>query len=567
MTIYPVILCGGAGTRLWPASRAGRPKQFLTLVGERSSFEETLWRLEGLEAAAPVIVTGRAHAAAVERALLLRPAVVLTEPAARDSAPAIAAALAHITARDPDGVVVILASDHHVADDEAFRVAVTAAAAGARAGHIVTLGVTPTAPSTAYGYIQPGEAVREGGMRRVARFTEKPDPATARNLVAAGALWNSGNFVAGAALLTEELARFAPEVLAAASAGLAGATAAGGTLALSDAFLATPKISIDYAVMEKTARAAVLPVSFGWSDLGAWDAVWAASAKDGAGNAAGNGAGAEVLLEGARNNLIRSGPGRQIAMVGVENLAVIVEDDAVLVCDLALSQSVKAVAARAAEYGSDRAADDTLAAQAAWFGRWLRVNALPAWWTLGADRARGGFFEALDQEGRPLDLPRRSRVQTRQAFVYARAGALGWAGPWREAVAHARAYVDDRFRRPDGLQRALVAAGGAPVDDNPVLYDQAFALLAMAAEGSAREDEAGVLMSAIERGFRHRRGGFAEKRTPRFVSNPLMHLFEALLAWAEVGSDAKWTALASEPRRLRAGATHRSRRRIHRRGV
>ncbi len=537
MSIHPVILCGGAGRRLWPASRSGRAKQFLPLVGGESSFEATVSRVEGM--GVPVVVTGGAHLADVRRQLAGRPAAVLVEPEGRDSGPAIAAAMAWIFERDPEGVAVILASDHHVADAAAFRAAVTIAVEGAKAGRIVTLGVTPTAPSSAYGYIAPGAAVGEGGLNAVARFTEKPDAAGAAALVAAGALWNSGNFVAGAAVMIGELEHHAPEVLAAARAALVEATTAGGVTRLGPTFARAPKISIDYAVMEKTDRAAVLPVSFGWSDLGAWDAVWAASEKDAAGNAvSGN-----VLLEDADGNLIRAAPGRTVALVGMKGLAVIVEEDAVLVCDLAASQQVKAIADRAG--AAPPPPSRSLAEEAAWFSRWLKVNALPAWWALGADHAGGGFFDALDAEGAPVRGARRSRVQTRQTWVYAQGRSLGWSGPWREAAAHGAAYLSARFVRGDGLHRTLVAEDGAPVDDAARLYDQAFALLALAARGAECEAEARGLLAAVERAFGCATGGFAETVAPRFASNPLMHLFEAALAWCEAGgADGCWRALA-----------------------
>ncbi|MHB8530043.1 MAG: AGE family epimerase/isomerase [Caulobacteraceae bacterium] len=559
MSIYPVILCGGAGTRLWPASRPSRPKQFLSLVGRHSSFQNTLARLKGLAgAAAPIVVSGRGHAHAVEAQLeaLGLEAVVLIEPAARDSAPAMAAAMKWIEARDPEGLAVILASDHHVSDPAAFRAAVGSALEGAKAGHIVTLGVTPTYPSTAYGYIEVGAGLGTGELRRVARFVEKPGPEAAREQVAAGGLWNSGNFVVAAAILIEELRREAPEVLAAAAAAVAEGRAEGCELRLSDAFLAAPKISIDYAVMEKTSRAAVLPVDFAWSDLGAWDAVWAASSPDPMGNAVQG----EAVLDGAADCLIRAAPGQLVTAVGVRNLAIVAEKDAVLVCDLASSQRVKLVVDQVKAGGhpqvdvqldiapppGESVEAESLGSVTRWFRRWLMVNALPAWWTLGADRARGGFFEALDQEGIPLDLPRRSRVQTRQRFVYAQAGAMGWPGPWREAGGHAAEYLTRRFERPDGLHRTRVGPAGETLDEAVFLYDQTFALLALAEEGPAREDKARALMAAIELGFRDPAGGFVELAAPRFVSNPLMHLFEAVLAWAEVGRGEDWPALAEE---------------------
>jgi len=520
-------------------------------VGQRSSFQNTLLRIRGLRGAVPpVIVTGAGHVHTVESQLrdLASDAVVLVEPAARDSAAAMAAAMRWIEARDPAGIAVILASDHHVGDEIAFRAALEDAIEGARQGHIVTLGVRPSHPSSAYGYIEIGGKLGDGELRRVARFIEKPDLKAAGALIAQGNLWNSGNFVASARVLIDELDREAPEVLQAATQALEEARSGGRVLRLSKAFLRAPKISIDYAVMEKTDLAAVLPVSCGWSDLGAWDAVWAASAACEMGNVVHG----DSVLDDTSGCLIRAAPGQLVTAVGVRNLAIIADHDAVLVCDLLVSQSVKRLVASVQANGhpqvdvASTAAGESAEEMAAWLRRWLDVSALPLWWTLGADHQGGGFFEALDENGHNLDLPRRSRVQTRQTFVYAQAGAMGWRGPWREAMAHGAEYTRRAFVRRDGLHRTLVSPAGEPLDDTAWLYDQAFALLALAAQGADRETEAAGLMAAVERQFRRPGGGFAESAGARFVSNPIMHLFEAMLAWAEVGRRPQWRALAEE---------------------
>ncbi len=295
--------------------------------------------------------------------------------------------------------------------------------------------------------------------------------------------------------------------------------------------------------MEKTDRAAVLPVAFSWSDLGAWDAVWNASPTDANGNAITG----EAMLEDAERCLVRAHPGQRLALVGVRDLAVIAEADAILTCDLAASQRVKGIAERVGKRPGEAPPSVSLADQAAWFRRWLTVSALPAWWALGADRERGGFHDALDADGRPLPGPRRSRVQTRQTWVYAQAGALGWPGPWREAVDHGAAYLTGRFVRADGLHRTLVGESGAGGDDTAFLYDQAFALLALAARGGGHEAEACALLAAVQTAFAHPGGGFSESGPTRFASNPLMHLFEASLAWLEAGGrDPCWRALAQE---------------------
>ncbi|MDP1986789.1 sugar phosphate nucleotidyltransferase, partial [Phenylobacterium sp.] len=479
MAIYPVIMCGGAGSRLWPASRPAHPKQFLPLVGARSMFQETVLRVADLgEAGDLVVVAGVAHGEliAAQLAEIGVSATVLLEPEPRDSAPAMAAACAWIAGRDSEGVAVVVAADHHMPDGAAFRSAALTAVDAAREGQIVTLGMRPDGPSTAYGYISPGQG--PGPVRPVLAFVEKPDAATAQAYIEAGYLWNSGNFVVGAEVLLAELDAFAPAIAQAARAAVGSCALGQGALA--ESFRTAPKISIDYAVMEKTQRAAVLPVDFAWSDLGAWDAVWQASDKDEAGNAVRG----DALMVGASDCLVRAPAGLQVTLVGVKDIAVVADGGQVLVCDLASSQQVKTAVdqlkAKGREAVAPAAPFQTLSQAAVWFDQWLKTSALPLWWTLGADHVGGGFREALTPEGAPVEAPRRSRVQTRQTFVYATAGLMGWQGPWRQAAWHGMDYFLARYRRPDGLFRAVVSNDGEPLDETAALYDQAFALLAMA---------------------------------------------------------------------------------------
>jgi len=542
VAVYPVIMCGGSGVRLWPASRPDRPKQFADLLGARSSFQETVLRIAGLEgAAAPLVVGGVAHAALISAQLaeIGIAAEVLLEPAPRDSAAAMAAASLWALARDPDAIVAVVSADHHIPDAEAFRAAVAQAALHARDGWIVTLGVTPDSPSTAYGYIR---AMPGSGPRRIAAFVEKPDLATAKTYLAAGDLWNSGNFIAPAALLAAELKAHAPQVLAAARAGLDGASALGGALVLGGAFLAAPKISIDYAVMEKTSRAAVLPVDFAWSDVGAWDAVLAVSERD----ADGNSVRGDTALTDTHGSYVRAGTGTRVVTVGLRDIAVVAEGGEVLVSALDHSQAVKTAVDRLD--APHRFA--SLAEASAWFDRWLRTAALPLWWALGADHTRGGFFEALSVQGEPRPAPRRGRVQGRQVYVFAEAGALGWQGPWRQAAWHGLDYMLARFQRPDGLIRTLVSLDGAVLDEQAAVYDQAFALLGMASLHAVDPGRPEIVAAAehLRRGLdvlRHPNGGFRETGDQPFQANAHMHMFEAALAWAEAG-EASWDAMADE---------------------
>jgi mannose-1-phosphate guanylyltransferase/mannose-6-phosphate isomerase len=557
LRIHPIILCGGAGARLWPMSRGGRAKPFLPLLGTRSLFQDTVLRMTGLAGGQqPLIVAGPVHVEMIERQLaeLGMSATVMIEPEGRDSGPALAAAAAWVAERDPDGVVAMVASDHHIPDAAAFRRAVETAAPAAADGAIVTFGVRPAEASTAYGYIAPGAALAgHPGLNAIERFVEKPGAALAREYVDAGYLWNSGNFVFGARMLLDEMARYTPDLAQAAIRSVAEATTSGGRVQLGDAFLSAPKISIDYAVMEKTERAAVLPADFAWSDVGAWEAVWAASAKDEAGNVVQG----DALAIDSEGSFIRNEGGSLVVGVGLRNIGVITQADAILVCDLASSQGVKTAVDRLKALDRPEvgiAAVDPAAALAALkdrFGLWLFASALPLWWSLGADHELGGFQELIDQKGAPVAAPRRARVQGRQTFVYALAGTLGWAGPWRQAVAHGLSFLRERYRRDDGLYRTLVGADGAPIDDTAMVYDQCFALLAMAYAARMQPDQAGALeaealaiLSALKAAQSHAAGGFAEPAGLAYQADPQMHLLEAALAWTEAGSDPAWGVLA-----------------------
>lgn len=544
-------MCGGAGTRLWPSSQTARPKQFLRLTGARSMFQQTVLRIEALASGRPLVIGNIQHAAAIESQLaeIGVPATILLEPCVRDSAPAIAAAIAQIAQEDPDAIAVVVASDHYIPDDAAFREAVVVAAEAAEAGQIVTLGIRADHPSTAYGYIRP-RAGTVSGVLTVDAFIEKPDALKAASYVEAGHLWNSGNFIFAVDTMLNELDRYAPEVAYAAKRAVRDAEHEGRVLRLASSFASAPKISIDYAVMEKTALAAVLPVDFFWSDLGAWNAVHDACAKD----LDGNSTSGNCLLVGAERAFVRNETNVPVAAVGVRDLAIIVEPAGVLVCDLASSQAVKGIAEKLSANGRSGAATaapaEVLTEWAARYEHWLATAALPLWWSLGADHARGGFHEALGMDGIAAFAPKRARVQARQAFVYAQ--AQSWSGPAREAALHAMHWFRAQYLREDGLFRTLVGPDGSPLDDTAMLYDQAFALLAMASLASMPgapvgfADEAIELLCTIEKTMRHAKGGFRESAPSAFQSNPHMHLLEAALAWSQAGGGAVWGALADE---------------------
>jgi mannose-1-phosphate guanylyltransferase/mannose-1-phosphate guanylyltransferase/mannose-6-phosphate isomerase len=327
--IIPLIMCGGAGTRLWPSSREGRPKQFLPLFGPRSTFQDTVIRVSdaGLFDR-PIVITSAAYRFMVREQLaeIGLDADILLEPARRDSGPAIAAGAAFAQTRDEDAVVLALAADHVVRDVPAFVAACRAGLVVADAGHIVTFGVQPERPATEYGYISPGQ-VLSGEVKSVAKFVEKPDLQTATGYIEAGYLWNSGNFMFRAGMLLDEYRRVDSDSVETITSAVAKAGRDLGFFTLdADAFGKAKSISVDYAVMEKTSKAAVVPVSCGWSDVGSWLAVWELSDKDAQGNAA---QGVAVFEDSRNCNVASDGP--VVALEGVDDLVVVATHDAVLV--------------------------------------------------------------------------------------------------------------------------------------------------------------------------------------------------------------------------------------------
>jgi mannose-1-phosphate guanylyltransferase / mannose-6-phosphate isomerase len=346
--IHPVILSGGAGTRLWPMSRALYPKQLLSLVGQGSLLQQTVSRVAGPDAfAPPLIVANEEHRFIIAEQLREiggRPQALLLEPAGRNTAPAAAVAALYLRGRDPEAVMLVLPSDHAIGAPEAFRAAVAAAEAAARDNHLVTFGVTPERAETGYGYIARGPELGNcPGVFAVARFVEKPDAEHAERYVAGGDYyWNSGIFMFRAAAYLAELEGLKPNMVAACRRALEAASSDTDFTRLDkEAFSACPADSIDYAVMERTAKAAVMPVSMEWSDLGSWDALWEMSERDALGNSiAGN-----VVAEDVRNCYLRSEAGL-VAAIGVEDLVVVATDDAVMVAPRNRTQDVKKLVTR-----------------------------------------------------------------------------------------------------------------------------------------------------------------------------------------------------------------------------
>ncbi len=342
--IHPVILSGGSGTRLWPLSRQALPKQLLALHGAHTMIQDTVLRAKLPNATAPIMLCGESHRFLIAEQMQtigVKPLAIVLEPSGRNTAPAAAVAALLVARDDPSGLVLLLPSDHVIVDQDAFNVAVASAAIAARHGHIVTFGIAPSSPDTGYGYIRRGAALPGApDVNQVERFAEKPDAETARKYIASGDYyWNSGMFLFRADVFLDEMRRFEPGIVKACKTALGAAKTDLDFVRLdAQAFERAKSISLDYAVMEKTVKAAVVACDLGWSDVGVWSSLWALQRRDESGNVLQG----DVLVHDSHDSLVRCEKGLT-ALVGVRNLVVVVTEDAVLVADKQRSQDVKAI--------------------------------------------------------------------------------------------------------------------------------------------------------------------------------------------------------------------------------
>ncbi|MDX1483474.1 MAG: mannose-1-phosphate guanylyltransferase/mannose-6-phosphate isomerase [Alphaproteobacteria bacterium] len=344
--IWPVLMAGGTGTRLWPESREQFPKQFMALASTDTMLGETARRLQGPLFAPPVILCNDTHrfiAAEQLRADGIVPEAIILEPVGRNTAPAAAVAAQFLVERDADAIMLLAPADHVIRDGAGFLEGVKTAVVAAAEGRLVTFGIAPDRPETGYGYIQRGAETPVAGLYDLARFVEKPDTETAAACLAAGDhYWNSGIFLMGAAAYLAELERLEPRIRSAAAASLAAAERDMDFLRLDrESFEAAPNISIDYAVMERTDKGAVLPLDIGWSDVGSWEALWEIGDKDATGNVIRG----DVAAEGVANSYLRSDKGL-LAVMGLDEVVIVVTDDAVLVARKDDAQEVRSMVER-----------------------------------------------------------------------------------------------------------------------------------------------------------------------------------------------------------------------------
>ncbi|MEL6665655.1 MAG: AGE family epimerase/isomerase [Pseudomonadota bacterium] len=536
--IHPVILCGGAGTRLWPLSTPEMPKQFLALTTNRSMIEETAHRLSSvprpdLEFSAPLIIGSKHHEALLSATL--PDARKILEPFGRNSAPAVAAAC---LTNDPDDLVLILSADHDIRDVPAFQDAIAIAAAAAETGAIVTFGIEPSHPATGYGYIK-AERV-EAAIKNVEEFVEKPDLATAERYLEAGTYyWNAGIFLFKVSAMIEALNEHAPDVLAGTRKAMP-AQQEDPIHLVPDAFAATPSISIDYAVMEKAQNVKTVPVQMGWSDIGGYHALHSLLTEDDIANYTSG----PVFARNSEGLYVRS-KGPTVAVNGVSNLVIIATETDVMITPTSDDAAVKILGSEVQSKRTQLGFSTDLKQRAqAWL--W---NAFERWSESAWDDERGGFVEQIGLDGRPdLTADRRVRVQARQIYSFAQAVSLGWPQDARaqSLMDQGLEFLDSKLRAPDGGWVHVFSADGAAKDQRRNLYDHAFIILAGSAAFNATGSQLGLkiaqdAMAFVEARLKDATNGGWEEQIPAILprrSNPHMHMLEAMLAYHNATGDS-----------------------------
>ncbi len=550
--IVGFVMSGGVGSRLWPLSREDNPKQFHDLAGDGSMLAKTLRRLAARQGGqTPIyLIASEKHAQRV-RADLAEVDVsgggAIFEPVGRNTAAAVAIATLQTLAAHGDAVMLVVPSDHEISTDAQFWSTVEQGVPAARDGRLVVFGIRPTLPETGYGYIEVagGEAVRD-----VSRFVEKPDLATAEQYVAAGNFyWNTGIFLFRAGAMRDAFRALRPDIWDAAEKAFQSATGDLSGLYLPlDLYTDIPSTSIDYAIMEKAERIAMVPAAFRWNDLGSWQSLLDVGPGDGQGNVIVG----DVVAIDCENSYFRS-DGSLLSAIGLKNVAIVSTPDATFVAPVSHSQNVKKIVEQLEKSGRLETrftpAPDRVLESGAWRRRvhhWLFDETLPLWSTKGVDEVHGGFHEALGFDGSPLFKQKRMRTQARQVYAFAVAKVRGWGGPADRLIAHGLEFMGRKGRTQRGGWVRTLDVDGSVADSAEDAYDHSCVLLALAwahmcgnADALRLADETFAFLDAhLEDGAA---GGYLETPAGDATrrSNPHMHLLEAFLAWHSATGDAR----------------------------
>lgn len=553
-TVFPIVLCGGAGSRLWPMSRPEKPKQFHTLVNDHSLLANTIARMPhgitGDYSFEVPIVLGNQSLEKEFRAEInagdMASDTIILEPVIRDTAPAIAAATAFVRDKDPEAYLLVVPSDARIDDQRAFEEAVLAALELAvDDNRVMTIGIKPTRPDTQYGYIELGEQLGAGHV--VTRFHEKPNETAAQSYIDAGCyVWNAGMFLFRAEQMARLFENLQPKMWSYANDAVRKAGQDGVFVRLEpNAFSACDRLSMDYAIMEKADRIGVVEARFDWDDLGSWAQLYARAHKDENQNAI---IGTGLTVE-ARKNYIRA-RGPVIAVAGIDGLTVVAEDDKVLVVPTEKSHLVKSVtsAFKALQHSRPGLSDGDNTV----IRNWLFECALPFWIENGLDRDHGGVHEALNFDGTPAQHEtKRLRVLPRQIYCFAHAKTMGWDGDAAGAVQHCFDTLVNTGWHADSGWVHRFKPDGSVHDDTRDMYDQCFCLLAFAwmiranikaDEAKAQLDRTIAFLDTQLANKTH--GGFAEAigatQSPYRRANPHMHYLEAMLALYDATSDTSY---------------------------
>lgn len=548
--IVGFVMSGGVGSRLWPLSREDNPKQFHALAGEGSMLGKTLRRLAARpEGERPIyLIASEKHSRRVHAELAeidVAGGGAIFEPVGRNTAAAVAVATLQTLAEHGDSLMLVVPSDHEIATDADFWRTVEDGVPAALDGQIVVFGIKPTHPETGYGYIE----VEAGeGVRDVSRFVEKPSLATAEQYVAAGNFyWNTGIFLFRAGAMRDAFRALSPQIWDASVAAFEAATTdLSGRYMPVDLYTQIPSTSIDYAIMEKADRIAMVPAGFRWNDLGSWQSLLDVGPADRSGNVIVG----DVVAIDCHNSYFRS-DGRLLSAIGMSNVAVVSTPDATFVAPVSHSQNVRKIVEQLEKGGRLETrftpAPDRVQVSGAWRERvqhWLFGETLPLWSTRGVDEIHGGFHEALGFDGAPLPKPKRTRTMARQIYAFAVAKARGWDGPADQLIAHGIDFMASNGRSERGGWVRTLSVDGGIVDPVEDAYDLSCVLLALAwAHGTGNPRAMGLgeeafafletyLADDAAGGFFETPAGDMPRR-----SNPHMHLLEAFLAWHTVTGD------------------------------